>query len=89
MATGSGESHEARELSLVAKVEMRLALAETDTKLESLLKTYLAPLLLKLASPYVAVRNKVSNSSTLATLHPRSGIPIHSIRVADSNILRS
>ncbi|KAK5004529.1 proteasome component M29, partial [Elasticomyces elasticus] len=57
MAT-SGLSPEARELSLVGKVEMRIALADSDTKLESTLKTYLAPLLLKLASEHVSVRNK-------------------------------
>ncbi|PBP24678.1 proteasome component [Diplocarpon rosae] len=49
---------EARELELVGKVEMRIALAGDD-KLESLLKSYLPPLLLKLASEHVAVRNKV------------------------------
>lgn len=53
------QSPEDRELSLVGKVEMRIALAETDAKLESLLTTYLAPLLLKLASDHQAVRNKV------------------------------
>ncbi|KAK7202453.1 proteasome stabiliser-domain-containing protein [Myxozyma melibiosi] len=47
------------ELALVNKVEMRIALASTDAKLESLLKVYLAPLLLKLISPHPAVRNKV------------------------------
>ncbi|KAK9386524.1 proteasome stabiliser-domain-containing protein [Lipomyces mesembrius] len=47
------------ELSLVNKVEMRIALANTDEKLESLLKVYLAPLLLKLASPHEQVRSKV------------------------------
>lgn len=51
-------STEARELELVGKVEMRIALAKDD-KLESMLKTYLSPLLLKLASDYPAVRNKV------------------------------
>ncbi|KAF2206012.1 ARM repeat-containing protein [Delitschia confertaspora ATCC 74209] len=50
---------EARELSLVGKLEMRIALADSDKKLQDLLKTYLAPLLLKLASEHVAVRNKV------------------------------
>ncbi|KAF2265666.1 major component of the proteasome [Lojkania enalia] len=50
---------EERELSLVGKVEMRIALAETDKKLEDLLKMYLAPLLLKLGSNSLAVRNKV------------------------------
>ena len=52
-------SPEARELNLVGKVEMRIALAESDTKLEGLLKTYLPPLLLKLSSEHVSVRNKV------------------------------
>ena len=52
-------SLEARELNLVGKVEMRFALADTDTKLQTLLATYLAPLLLKLASDHAAVRNKV------------------------------
>ena len=51
-------STEARELELVGKVEMRIALAKDD-KLESLLKPYLPPLLLKLASEHPAVRNKV------------------------------
>lgn len=58
-------STEARELELVGKVEMKIALAEDD-KLESILKPYLPPLLLKLASKHPAVRNKVSphNCST-------------------------
>lgn len=51
-------STEARELELVGKVELRIALAKDD-KLESVLKTYLPPLLLKLGSEHVAVRNKV------------------------------
>ncbi|ODH47355.1 hypothetical protein GX48_06526 [Paracoccidioides brasiliensis] len=50
---------EARELSLISKVELRIALADSDSKLQSLLQTYLAPLLLKLASESLAVRNKV------------------------------
>ena len=50
---------EARELSLISKVELRFALADTDSKLQSILQTYLAPLLLKLASDHVSVRNKV------------------------------
>lgn len=54
---------EARELALVGKVEMRIALAKSDQQLEDLLKTYLAPLLLKLSSESVAVRNKVSHFS--------------------------
>lgn len=53
------ESSETKESSLVGKVELRIALADSDTKLESILKTFLAPLLLKLASEHVSVRNKV------------------------------
>ncbi|KAG5440794.1 hypothetical protein PCK2_000230 [Pneumocystis canis] len=40
-------------------VEFHLALAETDTKLENVLATYLCPMLLKLASPHETVRKKV------------------------------
>jgi hypothetical protein len=57
MATS--QSPESKELALVGKVEMRIALADSEKKLEDLLKVYLAPLLLKLGSEYVAVRNKV------------------------------
>ncbi len=60
--TISNETPEARELSLVGKVELRIALADSDAKLESTLKTYLPPLLLKLASDFVSVRNKVNFS---------------------------
>lgn len=56
------ETPEQRELSLVGKVELRIALVETDTKLETTLKTYLPPLLLKLASEHTSVRNKVSGN---------------------------
>ncbi|KAK9467767.1 proteasome stabiliser-domain-containing protein [Lipomyces arxii] len=48
-----------QELALVNKVEMRIALSNTDARLEALLKVYLAPLILKLGSPHEAVRNKV------------------------------
>ena len=54
------DNAEAKELGLVGKVELRIALTDSDIKLESLLRTYLPPLLLKLASDYVSVRNKVS-----------------------------
>ncbi|PSK43669.1 hypothetical protein B9Z65_7183 [Elsinoe australis] len=53
------QSPEAKELSLLGKVEFRIAVADTDDKLQSTLKVYLAPLLLKLASPHPSVRNKV------------------------------
>ena len=58
------EAPEARELSLVGKVEMRIALAN-DVSLSRTLNTYLAPLLLKLASEFVSVRNKASNNTFL------------------------
>jgi proteasome component ECM29 len=48
-----------RELELVGKVELRFALADTDKKLETLLGTYLTPLLLKLESPSDRVKEKV------------------------------
>lgn len=57
--TSNMETPEARELSLVGKVEMRIALANDDS-LSKTLDTYLAPLLLKLGSDFVSVRNKVS-----------------------------
>lgn len=56
----SEQTPEAKELALVGKVEMRIALASSEKKLEDLLKVYLSPLLLKLGSDSVAVRNKVS-----------------------------
>ncbi|KAK6430703.1 proteasome component M29 [Oleoguttula sp. CCFEE 5521] len=58
MAT-NGQSAEHRELALIGKVELRIALTDSDAKLESTLKTYLAPLLLKLASEHQSVRTKV------------------------------
>lgn len=59
---------EARELELVGKVEMRIALAKDD-KLESILKLYLPPLLLKLASEHAPVRNKVAISIIVESRH--------------------
>lgn len=53
---------EAKELRLVNNVELKIALADGDNKLQRLLNLYLPPLLLKLASPHVSVRNKVSLS---------------------------
>ncbi|KAE8376836.1 proteasome stabiliser-domain-containing protein [Aspergillus bertholletiae] len=52
-------SSEARELNLISNVEFRIALADTDEKLEALLNKYLAPLLLKLGSESLTVRNKI------------------------------
>ncbi|KAI9053424.1 hypothetical protein LZ554_002382 [Drepanopeziza brunnea f. sp. 'monogermtubi'] len=47
-----------KELELIEKLEMKIALAKDD-KLESLLKPYLPALLLKLGSEHAEVRNKV------------------------------
>lgn len=49
------------ELALINKVELRIALAADDTQFEQSLKLYLAPLLLKLASPYPEARKAVLN----------------------------
>ena len=57
----ASEAAEAKELNLVSKVELRIALADSDAKLEKILGTYLAPLLLKLSSEHVTVRDKVSS----------------------------
>lgn len=59
----AAQTPDAKELALVGKVEMRIALADSEKKLQDLLKVYLAPLLLKLASEHVAVRNKVGAGS--------------------------
>lgn len=63
-------SSEERELALIAKVELRIALADSDAKLQSILNTYLAPLLLKLASEHVSVRNKASPHLPGLSLRP-------------------
>ncbi|CAH2354241.1 proteasome component Ecm29p [[Candida] railenensis] len=47
------------ELALIDKVELRIALASNDAQFENSLKVYLAPLLLKLASPYSQVRQAI------------------------------
>lgn len=67
----SAQTPEARELALVGKVEMRIALADSEKKLEDLLNMYLAPLLLKLGSESVAVRNKVGISRRFRSLHAK------------------
>ena len=64
----STETTEGKELNLIGKVELRIALTDSDVKLESILKTYLAPLLLKLSSPHVSVRNKVRDGSQSYTI---------------------
>lgn len=68
MATA--QSTEAKELALVEKVEFRIALADSDQKLQNILNTYLAPLLLKLASDYASVRDKVRATRSKSMLIP-------------------
>ncbi|KAI9655639.1 MAG: proteasome component M29 [Alyxoria varia] len=51
-------SAEDRELELINKLEFRIALADSDEKLQSILDKFLCPLLLKLASEHTSVRNK-------------------------------
>ena len=58
----SAVSTESKELELIEKVDLRLALADTSEKFERNLQAFLAPLLLKLASPYHSVRTNVLNS---------------------------
>ena len=57
------DTPEAKELRLVGNVELRFAMITTDSAMEKALNTFLAPLLLKLASQHVSVRNKVSDES--------------------------
>ena len=52
-------STEARELSLIGNLQLRVGLADTDAKLQNILHKYLAPLLLKLTSEHRSVRDKV------------------------------
>lgn len=48
-----------QELSLINKVELRIALADSDQKFQSALDLYLCPLLLKLSSIHGAVRQEI------------------------------
>ncbi len=67
----SSTTDEARELALVEKVEMRIALAK-DEKLEGILKTYLPPLLLKMASQTdIMIFDVHKHFGTPAVLCPR------------------
>ncbi|CCH42235.1 hypothetical protein BN7_1779 [Wickerhamomyces ciferrii] len=47
------------ELNLINKVELRIALADTDAKFQSSLDLYLCPLLLKLSSQHGSVRQEI------------------------------
>lgn len=53
---------ETKELALLNKAELRIALTDTDIKLQDILKVYLTPVLLKLASPHTSVHTKVRPS---------------------------
>lgn len=55
----SQQMPESKELELIGKVELKIALADTPAKLEKNLDIFLAPILLKLASPYDTVRKQV------------------------------
>lgn len=57
------------ELALVNKVDLRLALAESDSQLEQALGQFLPPLLLKLSSPNAEVRQAVFR--TVQNVFPR------------------
>lgn len=78
------QTPEQRELSLVGKVEMRIALCDTDAKLEGILKTYLAPVLLKLASEHKSVRDKVIQ----ICMHISTRIQPQSIQLPVANLIR-
>ncbi|CAG8483679.1 8071_t:CDS:10 [Racocetra fulgida] len=60
------------EIELLEKVELRLALAETDAQLEKILNAFLSPILLKLASPHEVVRTKVMSVLTHINKRTRS-----------------
>ncbi|KAK6350845.1 proteasome component M29, variant 2 [Orbilia javanica] len=49
---------EAKELNLLKNVENRIVFAQNDAALQTILKTFLCPMLLKLESPHAAVREK-------------------------------
>lgn len=61
----SSDVDESKELRLINNVELKIALADTDEKLQRLLGLYLPPLILKLASPHASVRNKVGFASLM------------------------
>jgi proteasome component ECM29 len=54
----ASEPDKAKELQLINKLEFRIALERNDEKLQTMLGSYLAPLLLKLKSPHQEVQQK-------------------------------
>lgn len=71
------------ELALINKVDLRIALASTDAQLESSLKLYLAPLLLKLCLPHQQVKNAVlkivQNIITRLNAAPTIRLPVEAL----------
>ncbi|MCJ1282030.1 proteasome component M29 [Xylographa opegraphella] len=82
------ETPEAKELALVGKVELRIALTDSDSKLESILNTYLAPLLLKLASDHVSVRNKDTIQVIAVCQHINTRIKPPSVKLPVAALVR-
>lgn len=72
-----------KERQLVEKVELRLALADTDDKFEAALARYLGPILLKFASPHAPVRAQVAKTVrfllTKINASPNMKIPVESL----------
>lgn len=71
------------ELNLINKVELRIALAESDELFQNAINTYLAPLLLKLGSPHAEVRNSILKiiQYLVSRINTRSNIklPVHAL----------
>ncbi|KAK6528871.1 proteasome component M29 [Orbilia ellipsospora] len=68
---------ETKELNLLKNVENRIVFAQTDAALQTILKTFLCPMLLKLESPHAAVREKtVSICQHVNTRIKPSGIQL-------------
>lgn len=68
---------EAKELNLLKNVENRIVFAQNDAALQTILKTFLCPMLLKLESPHAAVREKtISICQHINTRIKPSGIQL-------------
>ncbi|CAG8534937.1 9628_t:CDS:10 [Funneliformis mosseae] len=74
-----------KEIDLLEKVELRIALAETDQKLEKILDTFLSPILLKLESPHEVMRTKVMSilSHINKRIRPKTNIKLPLIPLLD------
>ncbi|KAK6534581.1 proteasome component M29, variant 2 [Arthrobotrys megalospora] len=68
---------EAKELNLLKNVENRIVFAQNDSALQTILKTFLCPMLLKLESPHASVREKtISICQHINTRIKPSGIQL-------------